>query len=139
MIETSNKYKYEKGIGNVDFASDSHKVALMEADFEFDPAAHGDWSSVSTYEIAEGNGYTAGGESLAIDTAWNQDDVANKAFLLWENVMWTADGADLPQFKAAIVYRPSDGLVIGCSTFSENILIPDTKNFQLQNLGVQSE
>lgn len=54
----------------------------------------------SLTQIASGNGYTAGGISLNLNTtdfpSITQDDTNNLAKILVRNLTWTASGGDLP-------------------------------------------
>jgi len=51
-------------------------------------------------EIAAGNGYTAGGTSLAKNSTdwdvWTEDDTADDAYIQLKDIVWTASGGPIP-------------------------------------------
>jgi len=58
------------------------------------------WSDVSGQEIAAGNGYTAGGQTISrnstdFDTL-TEDDTLNRAVVLLKDISWTASGGPIP-------------------------------------------
>jgi len=62
-------------------------------------------------EIAAGNGYTAGGTAIA-NTDWQQ--VTGTASLVGDDVVFTAAGGAIAQFRYAVVYNDtsaSDSLI----------------------------
>jgi len=77
----------------VDLEADTIKIALMDTNHSF-TATHNNWSEVSANEIADdsGNGYTAGGETLAnlavtqaATTKWD-----NTVDIAWSSATFTA-------------------------------------------------
>lgn len=59
-------------------------------------------------EVAAGNGYTAGGFSVARNsTDWDvliEDDTNDKALAQVKDIVWTASGGDLPSDSAGATY-----------------------------------
>ena len=61
----SNKIKYLLATKAIDFANDTFKIILMATGFTFDIDTHHGYADVSASELGTGNGYTAGGNTLA--------------------------------------------------------------------------
>jgi hypothetical protein len=78
----------------VDFDSDTIKVALLSSSYTPDQDAHDYFNDVSTYEVS-GTGYTAGGNTLASKTATY--DSANNVIVL--------DAADTTWASSTITAR----------------------------------
>jgi hypothetical protein len=78
----------------VDFDSDTIKVALLSSSYTPDQDAHDYYNDVSTYEVS-GTGYTAGGNTLASKTATY--DSANNVIVL--------DAADTTWASSTITAR----------------------------------
>lgn len=117
----SNNFKRALMNKEVDMDTDVFKIALMNTSFAFDQALHGEWADISASEIASGNGYTTGGQTL-ISGELTQNDVTNKGVMSWANAEWTAAGGDIADTGAAIIYDDShaDKVVLGCSDFGVN-------------------
>ena len=150
--ELSNKFKYEFGLGNVNFSdtgTGAFKVILMQGmdTFTFDRNTHGTYADVKSSELANGNGYTQLDKNLVIENAWAQNDPENKATISWDNVFWTASSGNIGPISAAIIlqYDATDpggdgaigdlSLIVGCINFGEDVIVADELTFQLQNLG----
>lgn len=78
----------------VDFDTDTIKVALLSSSYTPDQDAHDYYNDVSTYEVS-GTGYTAGGNTLASKTATY--DSANNVIVL--------DAADTTWASSTITAR----------------------------------
>ena len=72
----------------VDFDSDTIKVALVSSSYTPDQDAHDYWNDVSTYEVS-GTGYTAGGATLASKTA-TYDSANNVVILDAADTTWAS-------------------------------------------------
>lgn len=72
----------------VDFDSDTIKVALLTSSYTPDQDAHDYFNDVSTYEVT-GTGYTAGGITLASKTA-TYDSGTNVIVLDAADVTWSS-------------------------------------------------
>lgn len=140
-VTISNEFKYERGIGAVDFSSDTFRAILMGSGFSFNTDTHGTYADVSGSEIAGGNGYTVGGETLSVSSVWSQDNINDNASLTWSNVTWTASGGAIPDFDAVIIYDDThaDDVVVGCVTLDSTVSLSDGSGFQLQNIGYTAE
>lgn len=135
-----NEFFYEKGKEGVDFSSDTFKIILMASGFTFDPDTHGTYSDVSGSEITSAGGYTVGGTSLSVDSAWAQNNTDNNAEIAWNDVTFTASGAAFDTFCAAVIYDDDNGsdVIVGCIELGQDIDIADGSSFQLQDLGLKS-
>ena len=136
-LQVANRFKYEMGLGTINMSSDSFKVALMDVSFTFDRDNHGIWADVSSHDIATTGGYTAGGSVLTTETAWAQDNGNDRAFMEWANETFTATGANMETFSAAVLYNDThaNDVILGCITFDTAIAVTDGNNFQLQDMG----
>ena len=72
----------------VDFDSDTIKVALLTSSYTPDQDAHDYFNDVSTYEVT-GTGYTSGGATLASKTA-TYDSATNVIVLDAADVTWSS-------------------------------------------------
>lgn len=79
------------------------KMALVTSAYTPDATntGHATWSNVSANEIANGNGYTTGGATVATDTVtaitngWEYDSASPT---------WTAAGGNIPAFRYFVMY-----------------------------------
>ena len=72
----------------IDFDSDTIKVALVSSSYTPDQDAHDYFNDVSTYEVT-GTGYTAGGATLASKTA-TYDSATNVVILDAADTTWAS-------------------------------------------------
>lgn len=72
----------------VDFDSDTIKVALLSSSYTPDQDAHDYFNDVSSYEVS-GTGYTAGGATLASKTA-TYDSATNVVILDAADTTWAS-------------------------------------------------
>jgi hypothetical protein len=72
----------------VDFDSDTIKVALVSSSYTPDQDAHDYWNDVNSYEVT-GTGYTAGGATLASKTA-TYDSATNVIVLDAADTTWSS-------------------------------------------------
>lgn len=86
-----------------DLPSATVKLALVSSGYT--PSAgtsgHSVWADVSTYQIANGNGYTADGASLASGALLS---VANGFAYDSADVTWTASGGAIPAWRYGVLY-----------------------------------
>lgn len=139
-VTVSNEFKYEKGKEGVDFSSDTFKLVLLESGFTFDPDTHGTYSDISGDEITSAGGYTVGGETLSVDSAWAQNNTDDEAAIEWADKALTASGADFDTFCAAAIIDDSHAskVVVGCLELGQDIDVPDGQSFLFQNLKFKS-
>ncbi len=100
------------------------KLALVTSSYTPDATnvGHDLWADVSANEIANGNGYTTGGATLANDAVstitngWKYDS---------DDVTWTATGGSIPAWRYGVMYlsgtvwgmvNPVIGYFLGDST-----------------------
>lgn len=93
-----NKGKFELMSGNIDFDANTFKVALVTSTYVPNIDTHHFYSDL-TNEVANGNGYTTGGGTLASVTV-TEDDTGDRAYmdaadLTWSTSTITARGAVL--------------------------------------------
>lgn len=136
-LTVSNRFKYEKGIGTINFSSDIFNVALMKDTFVFDESNHNVWADVSTDEIGDSGNYPIGGKSLTIESVWQQDNGNNRAFIEWNNITFSAVNSNMETFKSGIVYVNThiDKVILGCIVLDNAVAVSDGNSFQLQDLG----
>lgn len=101
--EASNHIKYLLATKAIDFENDTFKIALMASGFTFDKDTHAEWADASGSELANGNGYTTGGNTLA-GVAVVEDDTDDRAEVTWNNSSWTASGGPIGPTPGAIIY-----------------------------------
>jgi len=112
--------------------NDTLKVALMVPSFSFDETIHGTWADVSADEIAGGNGYTAGGQTLA-NVAASINTADKRVEIDADNPSWTASGGAIATTGSAIVYNDTHAskTVVLHIQFEANYDTPDTKVLQI--------
>lgn len=99
----ANKARFEIANARVDFASDTFKIILMATGFTFDPDTHHGYADVSASELASGNGYSTGGNTLS-GVSVTEDDTNDYTEITWSNTTWTASGGDIGPTPGAIIY-----------------------------------
>lgn len=95
-----NSAKEYIGAGVINLSDHSFKVALFTADSNADTLTLATLSQV-TDEVANGNGYTTGGEDLD-NVSWGQ--TGGVATLTADPVQWEASGGSI-KAKHAVIYR----------------------------------
>jgi hypothetical protein len=101
--EASNKIKYALATKKVDFANDAFKIILMATGFTFNKDTHHAYEDLSASELANGNGYTTGGNALA-GVAVTEDDTDDRTEVTWNNTAWTASGGSIGPSPGAIIF-----------------------------------
>ena len=101
--EAANKLKYALATKQIDFSADTFKIILMATGFTFNKDTHHGYADVSASELANGNGYSTGGNTLA-GVAVTEDDVDNRTEISWNNTSWTASGGAIGPSPGAIIY-----------------------------------
>jgi len=118
------------GDGTIDLNSHTFKVMLTSNSYT-PSAAHTQKSNV-TNEVANGNGYTSGGETLTSVTfnysgttaTWDADDVS-----------WTGSVGSIGPFRIAVIYddtASNDELVCYCILDSADITVTAGSTFTIQ-------
>ena len=119
--QASNKIKYLLATGAVDFLNDTFKIALMGSGFIFNKDTHHGYTDISASELANGNGYTAGGATLA-GVSVIEDDVDDRAEITWNNPSWTAAGGPIGPAAGAAIYDDThvDKPIVGYIDFGSD-------------------
>jgi len=122
----SNHIKYLLSTGVIDFSGDTFKIILMQSGFVFDKDTHEEYLDVSGNELGNGNGYTTGGATLA-GVAVTEDDVDDRAEVVWNNVTWTAVGGAIGPSPGAIIYDDTvaNDPIVGYLDFLADYTQPD--------------
>ena len=86
-----------------DLAGTTVKAALVSSAWtpDADEAGNDLWSHVSTNEIANGNGYTTGGATIANDVV---TAIANGYKYSSDNISFTASGGAIPAWRYMVFY-----------------------------------
>ncbi len=79
------------------------KIALVSSAYTPDASntGHDEWGDVSANEIANGNGYTTGGATLANDAV---STITNGHKYDSDDPTWTASGGSIPAWRYAVMY-----------------------------------
>lgn len=136
---TSNKIKELLWEKVIDANNDTFKIALMASGFAFNRATHSTWSDVSSSEVADGSGYTTGGNSLTGNTV-TKDDTENQGILSFNNTSWTMSGADLTTVGAIIyddtIASPVADPIVAYIDFSGAQTTYDGGTFTIANISI---
>lgn len=135
--EFSNHYKAELHRGNIAYPTDTFKIILMATGFTFNKDTHATLSGVSASELAGGNGYTTGGQTLAnVDITNIEDDTNDRSDITWDDVTWTASGGDIGPSPGAIIYddTTTDDTVVGYIDFGGDKTATDGGTFVVSNV-----
>lgn len=121
-----NHIKYLLATGAIDFSGDTFKIILMQSGFTFDIDNHEEYADVSGNELANGNGYTTGGATLA-GVAVTEDDVDDRCEVTWNNVTWSAVGGAIGPASGAIIYDDTvaNDPIVGYIDFLADYTQPD--------------
>ena len=139
-LQISNRCRYERGLGNIKFNSDTFKIILLDPDFVFDKATHGTYADISAHEISASGEYVVGGYELVVDEAWAQDNVANTAEILWDMVAFTAVNGNFADFKTAAIFDSThvDDVVIGAAVLEDTVTLLSGEFHYLLGMGYLS-
>lgn len=120
--------KYEMTVEDVynkkhDFSSDVFKFALTNTA----PAAATDNVLLDITEIAAGNGYTAGGETVTITSATQTGGVLSVVPAV--DVVFTASGGSMAAFRYVVLYNstPAGGLLVSYYDRGSSLTLLDTE------------
>lgn len=104
--------------------TDTIKAALFTASFTWDQDTVDLYSSL-TNEVANGNGYTTGGNTCATPTI-TQDSATNKQTYDADNpATWTASGAGF-SFRYIIIYDSTTSKIIGMLDYGSTVTMSGT-------------
>ena len=92
------------GTGIIDFDTNLIKIALVSNSNPPDINVDDFWDDLSATEMASGNGYTTGGETLGTKTI---GEVGGVVTFDAADVMWASNGAGFSTARFAILYYDS--------------------------------
>jgi len=133
----SNHYKYQLGVGNIDFSSDVIKMILLNTTYAFDKDADATLADVTADQLSTANGYTQDNKTLANVTV-TEDDTNDQLSVTWDDVTFTASGGDIGPFGAAIIYddTTADDTVIACIDLGTDRTIVNGESYQFTDIQV---
>lgn len=136
--EASNHIKYMLATGAIDFSSDVFKIILMDTGFSFNKDTHETYSDVSGSELASGNGYTTGGNTLA-GVSVTEDDTDDRTEITWNNTSWTASGGAIGPTPGAIIYDNTEATntIVGYIDFGGEQTQADGGTATISNIEVR--
>lgn len=120
----------------IDFLSDTHKAALFTATYS--PAQDTDeLYSGLTNEVANGNGYTTGGNTCANPTIAYTAGTNTAKFDADDPATWTASGAGFA-FRYVVVYDSTTSVLIGYCDYGSTLTLNagDTFTFSFDTAGI---
>lgn len=128
------KAKERLGAGEIDFDSDTLKVALFTNSSNASVITLDDYGDLSG-EVANANGYTAGGETLA-NVTWSPAGGGETMTLDADDVQWTASGGNITA-RYAVIYDDSHAdkaLLAYCvlDTLATDVTVTDGNNLTIQ-------
>lgn len=134
----SNKIKYLLATKAIDFANDVFQIILMQSGFTFDIDTHHGYADLSAGELAAGNGYLAGGNTLA-GVAVTEDDTDDRTEVTWNNTAWTASGGSVGPVAGAIIYDDTvaDDPIVGYIDFGGDVTQADGGIATIANIEVR--
>lgn len=100
-----NSFKKAIGDGTIDWETTVLKVALVTSVYTPDIDAHTDFTTHVTNEVADGNGYSSGGEILTTPVV-TADLVNDWAEYSGDNITW---GTSTITARGAVVYASVGG------------------------------
>lgn len=110
------KYKLRLGRGEVNFGTDTLKIALSNVA----PVAATDESIGDITQIAATNGYTTGGAAVPSSAISQTGGVAT---VVGDSVTWTATGGSLPALRYAVLYDSTTGYLIGFWDYGSSVTV----------------
>ncbi len=136
----SNHIKYLLATGAVNFLTDVFNIILMESGYAFNKDTHEAYSDVVADELANGFGYTTGGNVLG-GVSLNEDDTDDRTEITWSNSSWTAAGGDIGPVCGAIILDmsadPYDPPVVGYIDFGATYTQADTGTAVISGIEVR--
>jgi len=127
MYNSARKYI---GDGTIDL--DSHTFKCMLTSNSYTPSASHTVKADVTNEVANGNGYTAGGATLSSVTFNYSGTTAT-----WDaaDISWTASGGSIGPIRIAVIYddtAANDELVCYCILDTADITVSNSSVFTIQ-------
>lgn len=123
----SNAFFVSNQKGEIDFDNDTFQIILMADGFTFDRDTMDTLADVSGSELAAGNGYTAGGATLSVQTGATVDDANDRSRVVFNSVTFTASGGSIGPTPGAILYDDTQAsdVIVGYIEFSQSRTVTD--------------
>jgi hypothetical protein len=139
-VTVPNEFKYEKGIGAIDFSSDAHALVLLDPTYIADEDAHGTYDDIDGDEVANGYGYTTGGLALSVSSAWAQDNANDRARIVWSDLTITASGGAIGDFCAAAIINDDHAskVVVMIIELGETISLASGQSYQFKDMAYKT-
>ena len=96
-VVTSNKYKYELGLGAINLNTDEFIGILMIPAYTFDPDTDDTLADITASQLSTGFGYTQDSKILS-RISYVRDNANNKSILTFDDPSWQAAGGDIGPF-----------------------------------------
>jgi hypothetical protein len=108
---------------------------LVATGFTFEKDTHATYADVSASELANGYGYTTGGQALT-GFAIQEDDTGDKATVTFNDAVFTASGGSIGPTPGAIIFddTAADDAVVGYIDFSGDRTVTDANPLTVQNI-----
>lgn len=97
-----NEAKHRIGDGGIDLSGGAFRMSLFQSSSNFATATLSIIHEL-TNEVAEANGYSSSGKSLASVT-WGSGASAGEQRWDAGDLIWTASGGTIPNIKAAVIW-----------------------------------
>jgi len=138
--KVSNNFRVLLATKVVDFSADTFKIILMAEGFVFNSDTHDLYADVSASEVANGFGYTTGGNTLGGVTV-TQNDTDDRVYITCNNTSWTAAAGDIGPACGAIIYddtliAPNADAIVGFIDFLGSYTEPDGGIATIANIKV---
>ena len=136
------------GKASLDLSGDTFQVSLHTSAFSTLSAGMSTYGSLVN-EVASGNKYTTGGQTLS-GVTWGSATVSGAAGFAWDssNPLWTASGGNISNIKIAIIHQqlsagtsaedPGNKLICysTLSTSQFNVTTGNTLTIQMASTGI---
>jgi hypothetical protein len=120
--------KFGLNLGKAEFNFSSDTLKIMLTDTGPSASSNALYSDISGNEIANGNGYTTGGSSIA-SVGWSQS--GGTSTLSGNAVVWTASGGAIAQFRYCVAYDSTTGYLIGYWDYGSEVNITSGNTFTI--------
>ena len=126
--------KYKIVSGQIDFATDSFILALMQSTYTFDPANDDVWGDVSASALGSGNGY-AGPISIGTPTVVTENGIVK---ISWADELLSATGGSIGPFKTALIYDSTvSNTIVAAYTLYAAKTIVNGSSYLLKDLQIE--
>lgn len=136
----SNHCLFMLGTKKIDFENDTFMVMLMDETFAFDKDAHATKAVIDALakEVANGNGYTTGGQAITVSSV-TENDTDDRLDVAFANPTWTASVGSIGPTGSLIVYddTTTDKTIIGCIDYGADYTIAAGSSLQFQSVAFQ--